>query len=125
DSRATISAATPEELAAEFKSIGGDKGYYVAGWAWGLRGLLDRLVGGPGLRRGRIHPLHVTKDEELDFWRVEEVDSNRLRLNAEMKMPGDAFLEFRAELDPAGSKLVQIAGFHPRGLLGRMYWAGL
>lgn len=125
DIREAVSTADPHELAAEFMSIGGDRGYYVAGWAWFLRGLLDRLVGGPGLRRGRKHPSIVAVREQLDFWRVEEVESNRLLLRAEMKMPGEAQLEFQAEPDPAGSRLVQIARFRPRGLLGRLYWAVL
>ncbi len=119
----TVACRTqPETLASEFKTIGGSRGYYAANWAWKLRGLVDRIVGGPGLRRGRRHPEELKPGEALDFWRVETVDSDSLLLRAEMKLPGDATLGFRAETDPDGSRLVQTATFRPRGLSGRLYW---
>ncbi len=114
--------AQPEILAAEFKAIGGSRGYYALNWAWKLRGLLDQIVGGPGLRRGRHHPEELKPEEALDFWRVERVASDSLRLRAEMRLPGDARLEYTAEKDPHGSRLVQTATFRPRGLGGRFYW---
>jgi uncharacterized protein YbjT (DUF2867 family) len=114
--------AQPETLAAEFKTIGGSQGYYAMNWAWKLRGLFDRVIGGPGFRRGRRHPDELKPGEALDFWRVESVVSDSLLLRAEMKLPGDAQLEFTAETDSDGSRLVQTATFRPRGLLGRLYW---
>lgn len=104
--------------------VGGGHGWYAADWLWKLRGWLDRLVGGPGLRRGRRNPEHVEYGEALDFWRVTGLEKNRrLALRAEMKLPGEALLEFR--IDPDGDEqctLHQIAMFKPRGLFGLLYW---
>ena len=104
--------------------VGGGHGWYAANWLWRLRGWLDRLAGGPGLRRGRRHPETVHYGEALDFWRVTGLDKNRrLTLRAEMKLPGEAVLEFRIE--PHGetkSTLHQVALFQPRGLFGLIYW---
>ena len=103
--------------------IGGDHGYYAADWAWQIRGLLDTLVGGVGLRRGRRHPVDLRPGEALDFWRVADVrPGRRLLLVAEMKLPGEAWLEFEIEDRDGGSRLRQTAHFAPRGLLGRLYW---
>jgi hypothetical protein len=106
--------------------IGGDQGYYAADWLWHVRGWMDRLVGGPGLRRGRRHPEHLTYGEALDFWRVTDVEPNqRLELRAEMKLPGDAMLSFEvgANEDRAEScTLIQTARFKPKGLWGLAYW---
>lgn len=103
--------------------IGGGHGYYAADWLWRLRGLLDRLVGGPGLRRGRRDPEHVAYGEPLDFWRVVGLEPDRrLSLRAEMKLPGEALLEFLVEPASQGTRLSQIARFQPRGLLGLAYW---
>jgi uncharacterized protein YbjT (DUF2867 family) len=111
---------------ARVESIGGDNGYSTATWAWRLRGLLDRLVGGVGLRRGRRDPNHLHEGEALDFWRVEAIDRpNLLRLRAEMKMPGLAWLEFRLEAIPTGTRLTQRAIYAPKGLLGHLYWASV
>jgi len=108
-------------------SIGGDTGYYFANPLWRIRGFLDRLVGGPGMRRGRRHPADVRVGDTLDFWRVVAIDpGQRLTLLAEMRLPGTAVLEF--EVLPDGdraSKLVTSARFHPAGLLGLAYWYAL
>jgi hypothetical protein len=113
-------------LAGAFTRIGGNNGYYTVDWAWTVRGLADRLLGGPGRRRGRRHPDLLEEGDELDFWRVSRLEpGRRLLLKAEMKMPGEAWLDFVAEPHPSGSKLVQTAHFEPRGLLGRLYWAAL
>jgi len=106
--------------------LGGPNGYYASDWLWALRGMMDRLVGGPGLRRGRRHPEQITYGDALDFWRVTEVQRNRhLELRAEMKLPGIATLAFDIEPtcdDPPQSRLTQTARFKPRGLLGLAYW---
>ena len=106
------------------EAIGGDNGYSTATWAWELRGVMDRFVGGVGLRRGRRDPLTLREGEALDFWRVEEIQRpNLLRLRAEMKLPGLAWLEFRVEKQSDGQTLLtQRALYHPRGLFGHLYW---
>jgi hypothetical protein len=89
-----------------------------------LRGLLDRLIGGVGLRRGRRDPLHLRVGDSLDFWRVESIDPEKsLKLYAEMILPGKAWLEFKIEKLPNGeSKIIQEASYSPRGLGGQLYW---
>jgi uncharacterized protein YbjT (DUF2867 family) len=118
------SAHTGADVGAVFgalEEIGGAKGWYSAKWLWRLRGMLDQLVGGPGLRRGRLEALTV--GDALDFWRVAElVPDRRLRLHAEMRLPGEAWLTWDLEGDPSGTTVVQTAIFRPRGLLGRLYW---
>jgi uncharacterized protein YbjT (DUF2867 family) len=101
-------------------SIGGKNGWYYGNWLWEIRGLLDQLVGGVGLRRGRKNQKDISPGESLDFWRVLVADKQkgRLLLFAEMKLPGDAWLEFRLE----NEVLIQTATFRPLGLLGRLYW---
>lgn len=101
-------------------SIGGDTGWYHGNWLWRLRGFLDKLVGGVGLRRGRTHPDSISPGDAVDFWRVlyADEDEGRLLLFAEMKLPGEAWLEFRVE----GDDLVQTATFRPLGVWGRLYW---
>ena len=111
-----------------FTSLGGDKGWLTFNWAWKLRGILDRLVGGVGFRRGRRHPKKLRIGDALDFWRVEAIQPNRLlRLRAEMKVPGRAWLEFEAQPieDGKQTKLVQTAYFAPKGLAGLLYWYAL
>ena len=105
-------------------SIGGDTGWYYANWLWHLRGWFDRLCGGVGLRRGRRNPYTLTAGDALDFWRVilASKDQKRLLLFAEMKLPGEAWLEFFIDAD---LYLHQNAVFRPRGLLGRLYWYAL
>jgi uncharacterized protein YbjT (DUF2867 family) len=106
--------------------IGGGQGYYAADWLWRLRGWMDRLVGGPGLRRGRRDPEKVGYGEALDFWRVTGIEPNRrLELRAEMKLPGEASLEFEIRPHPEDRRrctIVQTARFKPRGLMGLAYW---
>lgn len=101
-------------------SLGGEKGWPSMNWAWGLRGWIDRLLGGIGLRRGRRHPSELRPGDALDFWRVLVADreAGRLMLYAEMKLPGEAWLEFRLK----DGVLSQTATFRPQGLLGRLYW---
>jgi uncharacterized protein YbjT (DUF2867 family) len=124
DRRSTDVDAPPSRAFDAVSRIGGDNGYYAFDWLWVLRGALDRLVGGPGLRRGRRDPRRAGYGDAVDFWRVTEVvPGERLRLRAEMKLPGDALLEF--DIEPAGggrSRLTQTARFLPRGLLGILYW---
>jgi hypothetical protein len=118
--------ASPEALFRSFSSLGGERGWLAWNWAWVLRGLLDRMVGGPGLRRGRRHPTELLPGEAVDFWRVEAADPPRLlRLRAEMRLPGRAWLEWEAREEKGGSLLVQTAYFEPKGLTGFLYWWAL
>ncbi len=107
-----------------FTSLGGANGWLYFDWAWILRGMLDRWVGGVGMRRGRRHPVDVRVGDALDFWRVEAVEADRLlRLRAEMKVPGRAWLQFKAEsLEEGSTQLIQTAFFAPKGLFGLLYW---
>jgi len=123
DTRVIPTDAEPRHLYWAFTRIGGTVGYYGMNWAWRLRGILDQLVGGVGLRRGRRHPEDLRPGEAVDFWRVETVVPDRmLRLHAEMRLPGEAWLEWEILPTPEGSDLVQTARFRPRGLPGRLYW---
>ena len=124
DERSRATAAAPQALWRVVEGIGGDTGWYSFPLAWEVRGWLDRLVGGVGLRRGRRHPRDLYVGEALDWWRVEELEEGRLlRLRAEMRLPGLAWLEFHVEHEPGGgSRLRQRATFFPRGLLGQLYW---
>jgi len=101
-------------------SIGGETGWYYANWLWRIRGMMDKMVGGVGLRRGRTSTDSLNVGDALDFWRVLYADKaeGRLLLFAEMKLPGDAWLEFRI----IDNKLIQTATFRPWGLIGRLYW---
>ncbi len=118
--------APPEQVFSSFTSLGGERGWLVWGWAWELRGLLDRLLGGPGLRRGRRHPAELLPGEALDFWRVEELERpRRLLLRAEMKVPGRAWLEWESRPERGGTRLIQTAIFEPFGLAGALYWYAL
>ncbi len=107
-----------------YTGLGGDRGWLYLNWTWQLRGWMDKLIGGVGLRRGRRHPDDIRVGESLDFWRVEAVEPNRLiRLRAEMKVPGKAWLEFQSVPQPDGNTLLtQTAYFAPRGLAGFLYW---
>ena len=115
--------ATPATVFAQIERLGGDAGWPSGNILWRVRGLLDRLVGGPGMRLGRRDPRHVRVGDAVDFWRVEEVRPGELlRLRAEMKVPGRAWLQYETVETPGGCRLVQTAFFEPRGLSGRLYW---
>jgi len=121
DVRALQVPVAPAAAFAPIDRIGGNTGWYYGNWLWRLRGVLDRLAGGIGLRRGR--PAHLAPGAALDCWRVERYEPGRLlRLAAEMKLPGRAWLEFRVEGDALSSTIRQTAAFDPRGLAGRAYW---
>ncbi len=104
-------------------AIGGETGWYYGDWMWQIRGFLDKLLGGVGLRRGRTHEDHIDNGDVIDFWRVLLADKEhkRLLLFAEMRLPGEAWLEFQIK----NNVLVQTATFRPKGLLGRLYWFSL
>jgi uncharacterized protein YbjT (DUF2867 family) len=126
DRQVLRSTAAAEDLFAEVEGIGGDRGWPVANPLWRVRGILDKLVGGVGLRRGRRNPDRLRVGDALDFWRVEAIERpGLLRLRAEMRLPGEAWLEWRVETTVDGSRLHQRARFHPRGLWGRAYWYAL
>jgi uncharacterized protein YbjT (DUF2867 family) len=126
DSRSAVVRAAPEVVFAPIQRIGGDSGWYYGDWLWRVRGWLDLLVGGVGVRRGRRDPLNLRIGDALDFWRVERFEPNRLlRLQAEMKVPGRAWLEFEVTGDNEKSTIRQTAIFDPLGLFGLMYWYAL
>ena len=127
EERRVESTASPEAVFAAFAGIGGKRGWLYADWLWKVRGLMDRLVGGVGMRRGRRNPDNLRAGDALDFWRVEAVEPGRaVRLRAEMKVPGSAMLEFKAlPRAEGGTLLVQTASFDPRGLAGLLYWYAL
>ncbi|MBT4908611.1 MAG: SDR family oxidoreductase, partial [Microbacteriaceae bacterium] len=124
DRREVASSASPEALWKIIEGVGGDNGWYSLPMAWAARGWLDKLVGGVGLRRGRRDPDKLVTGDALDFWRVEQIDRGHfLRLRAEMKLPGLAWLEFGVTPGAqGGSILTQRAIFFPYGLGGRLYW---
>lgn len=126
DSRAARVPLPPEAAFAPIMRIGGRQGWYYATPLWRLRGLLDLPFGGAGTRRGRRDPDHLLPGDTVDFWRVEEVlPGRRLRLVAEMRLPGRAWLQFEVEPAAGGSVIRQTAIFHPQGVLGRLYWYGI
>jgi len=127
EARQRIVAANPETVYRVLSGLGGERGWPYANWLWQLRGILDRLAGGVGFRRGRRHSDDLHVGDALDSWRVEQVEPNRLlRLCAEMRAPGPAWLEFRVESQSDGtSRLAQTAFFVPKGLFGLLYWYAL
>jgi len=127
DRRQLAVKASAEKLFQVVSSIGGENGWYAADVLWKLRGLIDELFGGVGLRRGRHHPGELSVGDKLDFWQVEELDpGKRILLRAEMKLPGTAWLEFVVDGTGQGSSiLTQTARFYPRGLAGIVYWYGI
>jgi hypothetical protein len=128
DERVLRANASPAALFAAVEKLGGGTGWYYADWLWRLRGLLDRLVGGVGMRRGRRDPVAIALGDPIDFWRVEEfVPGHLLRLRAEMKVPGAATLEFEVGTSAGDTRavLTQRAEFEPRGTAGRAYWNAL
>jgi uncharacterized protein YbjT (DUF2867 family) len=126
DSR-TVRVGVPPAVAFEpIERLGGATGWHAAGLLWRMRGFLDLLVGGVGLRRGRRDPRHLVVGDAVDFWRVEAIEPERLlRLAAEMRLPGRAWLVFEVEPDGAGAVIRQTALFDPVGLLGLAYWYAL
>ncbi|HMO10842.1 MAG TPA: SDR family oxidoreductase [Actinotalea sp.] len=123
DDRSTLVDAPPPMVWRVLQELGGERGWYSWPLAWAMRGLIDRLVGGPGLRRGRRDPGRLLVDDAVDFWRVEEVEPGRLlRLRAEMRLPGLAWLELEVLPDGDGTTLRQSAIYHPHGLAGHAYW---
>ncbi|QDU09398.1 SDR family oxidoreductase [Gimesia aquarii] len=123
DSRTTQVARPPSIAFQPIQRIGGDTGWYACNWLWHLRGFMDLLVGGVGMRRGRLHAEHLRVGDTVDFWRVEAYEpEHRLRLVAEMKLPGRAWLEFQVTGNDQSSTITQTAIYDPIGLLGRLYW---
>jgi uncharacterized protein YbjT (DUF2867 family) len=123
DERTVTSSASPDALWRVIIGIGGENGWYSTPGLWALRGFMDRIVGGVGLRRGRRSRASAVVGDAIDFWRVEAVEPGRmLRLRAEMKVPGLAWLELQAVPDGDGTRYEQRAVFFPRGLAGRAYW---
>ncbi|MEM6749865.1 MAG: SDR family oxidoreductase [Planctomycetota bacterium] len=127
--RRVRASAPTDAVYAACARLGGDRGWPASNWAWKLRGWMDQLIGGPGLRRGRRHPQQLLVGEAVDFWRVEALEPGRLlRLRAEMKVPGRAWLQFETSPDPDAphnpdaAVLAQTALFEPKGLLGFLYW---
>lgn len=117
----TLKIDNPEEVIENIWSIGGAKGWYYGNWLWGIRGYMDKMVGGVGLQRGRTHTTEIHAGDSLDFWRVllADKEEKRLLLFAEMRLPGEAWLEFRID---ENNVLHQIATFRPKGIFGRLYW---
>jgi uncharacterized protein YbjT (DUF2867 family) len=118
--------ASPERVFEVICGLGGDDGWPAGNALWQLRGLLDRACGGVGMRRGRRHPRELRAGDPLDFWRVEVIESpHLLRLRAEMKLPGRAWLQFEVLPDAGGAVVEQTALYEPRGILGYLYWYGV
>ena len=123
DRREVLTDVSIEKIWRQIEGIGGDHGWFGSDFLWWIRGLVDRLVGGVGLRRGRRDPDYLRVGESLDFWRVEELDrGHHLKLYAEMVLPGKAWLEFTVTRENEKTRIVQEAVFNPRGLGGQLYW---
>ncbi|NTW23333.1 MAG: SDR family oxidoreductase [Lentimicrobium sp.] len=124
DLRETEIKATQEQVISNVWSVGGEKGWYYANSLWKIRGYMDKMVGGTGLRRGRTNEADINAGDALDFWRVLLADRarGRLLLYAEMKLPGEAWLEFSLTEEKGKTLLKQTATFRPKGLTGRLYW---
>lgn len=126
DSRSLRVRTSTERAFEPISRIGGSAGWYYGNALWRIRGLLDLLVGGPGLRRGRRHASLVYPGDTIDFWRVEEYEPGRLlRLTAEMRLPGRAWLQFEVEPVEGGARIRQTAIFDPVGIFGKIYWYAL
>jgi len=127
DARETVVDAPPAAAFAPIRRIGGDSGWYCANLLWRMRGWVDLLAGGVGLRRGRRDPETCVPGDPIDFWRVAAYEPDRLlRLEAEMKVPGRAWLEFSVDpVSPSATRIRQVARFEPSGLPGRLYWYAL
>jgi hypothetical protein len=123
DSRKLHVSVPPKAAFAPIQRIGGSTGWYFGNWLWSLRGWIDLLLGGVGMRRGRRDSNHLTIGDTVDCWRVEAFEpGRRLRLAAEMKVSGRAWLEFEVIADGNGSIIQQTAIFDPAGLRGLLYW---
>ncbi len=124
DRRSIRIEGDPHRILNKVFSIGGDTGWYYANWIWKIRGMMDKMAGGVGLRRGRRNASELNPGDSLDFWRVLIADKENMRLLlfAEMKIPGEAWLEFRIRKKVDGYYLYQTATFMPHGLSGRLYW---
>jgi hypothetical protein len=123
DAREAFVEVPPEAAFAAIERIGGRTGWYAFDWLWRLRGWLDLLAGGVGMRRGRPHPERLRPGDTVDCWRTESVEpGRRLRLMAEMRLPGRAWLEFEVRPESSGSRIQQTAIFEPSGLAGLAYW---
>ena len=122
--RQGLVSALPADIYKVFTGIGGRRGWFYMNWAWQIRGFMDRMIGGVGLRRGRRDPDFLRVGDALDFWRVEAVEPDEmLRLRAEMKVPGKAWLQFQVTPNDEGKSLLsQTAYFAPKGLMGWLYW---
>jgi len=124
DERVKAISGNADRILNNIWAIGGERGWYYGNWLWNIRGHMDKIFGGVGLRRGRTHASEINTGDTLDFWRVLAADkpNKRLLLYAEMKLPGEAWLEFRIIEKEKKSYLQQTATFRPRGLWGRLYW---
>ncbi len=124
DKRSVSFKRNPLEVLDNIWSVGGERGWYSQNWLWKIRGYIDKIAGGVGLRRGRTNKDSLKPGDALDFWRVLLADKKNMRilLYAEMKLPGEAWLEFKIEPQGMGGILHQNATFRPNGLLGRLYW---
>lgn len=127
DERTVLIKDSEAEAIERLWRIGGSNGYYGLNWAWHVRGLLDQMIGGVGLNRGRRHPFEIQVGDSIDFWRVMAADKDKglLILYAGMKLPGEAWLQFHVEQKNREWFLVQKATFRPKGILGRLYWYAL
>ncbi len=123
DQRQIAVPVQPEEAFDPIRRIGGKTGWYYATWLWYVRGFIDRLIGGPGMSRGRQDPYDLHEGDTLDCWTVEQFEpGHRLRLHADMKLPGEGWLEFTVEPMGGETLIRQTAVFYPRGALGHLYW---
>jgi hypothetical protein len=127
DRRSLKIEGDPDKVLNRVFAIGGETGWYFANWIWNIRGVIDKMVGGVGLRRGRRNATELNPGDALDFWRVliSDRENKRLLLFAEMRVPGEAWLEFKIGRKDDGLYLTQTATFMPKGLSGRFYWWGL
>ena len=126
DSRHTTVERSADEAFRPIERIGGATGWYYGNWLWQLRGFLDLLAGGAGMRRGRRDPESLRRGDAVDFWRVDAIEPGRLlRLQPEMKVPGRAWLQFEVDGRGARSEIRQTAVFEPHGLAGLLYWYAL
>ena len=127
DRRSLLVKTDTKHLWSAIISLGGQKGWYWGNWLWHIRGVIDRLLGGVGLQRGRRDPHKLFPGDCLDFWRVKEIiPQNKLLLIAEMKLPGEALLEFQLKtIDDTTTEIIQIARFLPKGLAGIIYWRAI